>query len=128
MKKITTIFKTIDLAVVVLVMMQSCIPNTPVINPIPQSGSFDVNINDLFLNPGQNEISSKVVLIDGDSIFFSLERNYIFVDGWEFLNIYAQSKSGQQYEFYASKTNNDEGNCMLAAGVSVGNIPDADHM
>jgi hypothetical protein len=35
MKKITTIFKTMLLAVVVLVLAQGCIPNTPGVNPAP---------------------------------------------------------------------------------------------
>ena len=65
--------------------------------------------------------------LDNDSIFFTLERNFIFADGWEYLNIYVQSQTGYQYEFYASNSDNDEGNCMLPAGILVGNVPDTGH-
>lgn len=129
MEKITTKFKIFFFVIITLYTLQGCNKAEPVVNPTEQqSGSFDININDFFLKPGHDEISYKIVVIDNDSIFFSLERNYIYVDGWEFLNIYVQSQTGHQYEFYASKSTNDEGNGLLPAGVQISNTPDSSHV
>ena len=44
MKKITTIIKTMLLAVVVLVLVQGCIPTTPVVPGNPTKGTLKVGI------------------------------------------------------------------------------------
>ena len=76
MKKITTLFKTMLLAVVVLVMAQGCIPTTPVGGNPTITGTFEVNISDgsilqqTILDSSQHRITKKI-FVDNDSIEFT---------------------------------------------------------
>ena len=76
MKKITTPFKTMLLAVVVLVMAQGCIPTTPVGGNPTITGTFEVNISDgsilqqTILDSSQHRITKKI-FVDNDSIEFT---------------------------------------------------------
>lgn len=73
MKKITIILKTMFLTVVVLVMVQSCIPTTPVGGNPTLINGFDINISSTVNALDQFNYNSQTdtLIIDGDSIEFS---------------------------------------------------------
>lgn len=120
MKKITTIFKTMLLAVVVFVMAQSCIPtgvNTPT------SGTFNVGINDFGLSQTGN-ISSKIVVVDGDSLGFVLRWNP-YVTLCEILSVNYKSSSNSIYEFLSLKNGSEL--ISLPLGKSISSVLDSNY-
>ena len=124
MKKMNTIFKTMLLAVVVLVMAQSCIPTTPGGNPTPTSGTFNVGINDFgFLN-FTKDIQSKIVVVDGDSLGFVLRKNP-YVTLCEILSVNFKSSTNNTYEFLSLKNSNQL--VSLPLGKSISNVLDSNY-
>ncbi|MBK8353649.1 MAG: hypothetical protein IPL21_18925 [Saprospirales bacterium] len=97
MKKINSIFKTIVVVAIVLVIAQGCVPaggNTPT------SGTFNVGIDDeyfLYTEPHIN-FSTKILEIDGDSICFAIMKADNF-HIQRYFGIYTKSSDGNVYEF-----------------------------
>ena len=103
MKKINSIFKTIVVVAIVLVMAQGCVPaggNTPT------SGTFNVGIDDhnIWNGPNFTDKITKIVVVDGDSLLFCIRR----IGSWareQNFAIYTKSSTGNIYEFLSTKNN-----------------------
>ena len=116
MKKIKTIF----LVTIVFAMVQSCIPNDPVVNPVLTSGTFNVNINSLRDSVGYNLYGEKKILwIDDDSIGFQINQS--FNPGFSILSftIGTKSSAGNSYEFYNNTLDDSVQMSYLSAGINV---------
>ena len=125
MKKVQSIFKTIGLIAVVLLVAQGCIPTVPGGNPTPASGTFDIGLNDG--NATYDHPNYKVVKVDDDSLLFV----FFTTTGWgtrRHITIGYKSSTGNQYEFYAGTQADSNSLNTLPRGVTVNGIPDAGHV
>lgn len=134
MKKITTSFKIMLLAVIVLVMVQSCIPNnSQPVNPT-LTGTFNVDINSLgdsiyvidSLNINRYG-ENKILWIDNDSLLFYV--GYEQYPGFSTLGFFIGSKSisGNTYEYLNYNTLNASEITYLPLGVSVTHLDTSAH-
>ncbi len=136
MKKISTIFKTMFLTVVVLVLAQGCIPTTPTGgNPTP-TGTFEVNISDdsilqqTILDSSQHRIVKKI-FVDNDSIEFTFVTEF---NGYntnneklynEFFLIESDYNAIYNYSFLVNISNGSSSSSDLSALVAGVSIPSA---